>query len=77
MRQPTCNSYSVPEGTLTIRVRELLKSVNQMGMFRMAEATGLAYSWIDTVRTGKSKDPSASRIQVAYEYLTKTKLEIK
>jgi hypothetical protein len=71
------DTYAVPEGTLVARTRALLQGKTQMELFRAADACGFSYVWIDALRKGLTKDPSASRTQACYEYLTKTKLEIK
>jgi len=52
------------------------KNVGTMTYFDIAKATGLGMHWIESVATGRIKEPSVNRVQCLYEHLTGTKLTL-
>jgi hypothetical protein len=58
-----------PPGTLHEITRELLKADAQT-TFDVAVGTELSYSWIVAFACGRMKNPSVSKVQRLYEYLT-------
>ena len=61
---------------LLARTKELLdqKSINELAA--IAQATGLPFSWIHSVRY-KDISPSVDRIEKLYEHLSGHELEVK
>ena len=56
-------------GSLHQTTLELLKSSEET-TFNVAVATGLTYGWIVAFSANKMRNPSVSKVQTLYEYLT-------
>ncbi len=62
---------------LTLRTLELLRNRSVKQTFLVIEeATGLKKPWLDKFCSGQTKNPSANRMQILYDFLSKTKLEV-
>jgi hypothetical protein len=62
-------------GTLHKVTLTLLKSSGET-IFDIAEATGLTYGWIVAFAGNRMRNPSVSRVQRLYEYLTGKPLKL-
>ena len=56
-------------GSLHLLTLDLLKSSEQT-TYDVAKETGLTYSWICAFAADKMRNPSVSKVQRLYEYLT-------
>lgn len=62
---------------LLARTRELLAQKTTNEMVEVAQATGLPYTWIHSVRYKEGVNPAVDRVEKLYEYLSGNKLEVK
>ena len=64
-----------PIGSLHNVTLELLKSSDE-DTFTIAVATKLTYSWICAFAVNRMRNPSVSKVQILYEYLTGKPLKL-
>ena len=62
-------------GSLHLTTLELLKSSEET-TFDVAVATGLTYGWLVAFGANSMRNPSASKVQKLYEYLTGKPLKL-
>ncbi len=64
-----------PTASLHLTTLDLLKSSEET-TFDVAVATGLSYSWIVAFASSRMQNPSVSKVQHLYEYLTGKPLKL-
>ena len=62
-------------GSLHLTTLELLRSSDET-TFDVAVATGLTYGWLVAFGANSMRNPSASKVQLLYEYLTGKPLKL-
>lgn len=61
--------------TLLVRTRTLLLNTERP-LLDIHRESGLPFYWLRKVKSGEIRDPSVSRTQRLYEYLTNRKLSV-
>lgn len=67
----------IKEKSLYLYTLELLQNRSaKLQLKIIADETGLSEDWLSKFNLGKSRNPSVNAVQILFEYLTKSELDL-